>query len=120
MTRMNWMIRVTRKTGMTEITKMTITGTTRMTGMTRVTGITGMTRVTRMTGMTRVTRVTGMTKVTGITGIAAKQALYEPNKANAAFYVKRETRDEKNEVSVTSPLLWLFPPSLHEHCIRIG
>ena len=111
MTRMNWMIRVTRKTGMTEITKMTVTGTTRMTGMTRVTGITGMTRVTRMTGMTR---------VTGITGIAAKQALYEPNKVNAAFYVKRETRDEKNEVSVTSPLLWLFPRSLHEHCIRIG
>ena len=108
------MIRVTRKTGMTEITKMTMTGTTRMTRMTRVTGITGMTRVTGMT------RMTGMTRVTGITGIAAKQALYEPNKANAAFYVKRETRDEKNDVSVTSPLLWLFPRSLHEHCIRIG
>ena len=87
---------------------MTMTGTTRMTRMTRVTGITGM------------TRMTGMTRVTGITGIAAKQALYEPNKANAAFYVKRETGDEKNEVSVTSPLLWLFPRSLHEHCIRIG
>ena len=65
---------------------------TRVTGMTRVTRVTGM---TRMTGMTRVTRKTGMTKVTGITGIAAKQALYEPNKANAAFYVKCETREMK-------------------------
>ena len=72
-----------------------MTRVTRMTGMTRVTRVTGMTRVTRMTGMTRVTRKTGMTKVTGITGIAAKQALYEPNKANAAFYVKCETREMK-------------------------